>query len=233
MAEQEQADVIARAQQSEHLSKLPLFFGDKAKDSLPAEAFVARVEAAKEALRWNDVQTINFVYMALREGANAWFLGLKRKQVSLTDWNEFKANFLVHYGVTRTARTTTVSLQEMAMKSKEPVGDFANRVIKVIDDMEVIILKTPFALPANPPAAITAIEAWQGLAQAPKTTIINYVAEQARCYTLNGVATQLIVAGLREPVRSKIMEKAGLVTITDTINAAIELELIHSSQNTL
>ena len=86
---------------------------------------------------------------------------------------------------------------------------------------------------STPLYSSAASDVYKRQAQAPKTTIINYVAEQARCYTLNGVATQLIVAGLREPVRSKIMEKAGLVTITDTINAAIELELIHSSQNTL
>ena len=229
MAEQQQADVIARAQQSEHLSKLPLYFGDRTKDALTAEAFVARVEAAREALRWTDGQTINFVYMSLRDGANTWFLGLKRKQVSLTDWTEFKANFLIHYGVSKTARTTTVSLQEMAMKSKETVGDFTNRVIQVIDDMETIILKTPFALPETAPANVAAIEDWRDLAAAQKTIVVNYIAERSRSYTLNGVATQLIVSGLREPIRSKIMERVGLTTMTETINAAIELELIHGT----
>ena len=72
------AAAIAAQQVRNELSKLPVWFGNKEKDTFQPMQWVQRVERARAATGWNDDQTMSFVVGALRGAALEWYDTLTR-----------------------------------------------------------------------------------------------------------------------------------------------------------
>ena len=97
------AQNVVNAQQVVELSKLPLFYGDKTKDTFRIETWVLRVEQGKRATNWDENQTCAYVYNALRGNAlDHWeYMRLTRKDTRT--WQGIKTELLSTYGTTHTA----------------------------------------------------------------------------------------------------------------------------------
>jgi hypothetical protein len=72
--------------------------------------WVERVETTKSAGTWTDAQTVDLVYLALKQSALIWLDSIKRCGVSTYIWDEFKAAFIQGYVATPTARIAIVTL---------------------------------------------------------------------------------------------------------------------------
>jgi len=54
-------------------SKIPLFYNDKTKDTLPAKVWLDRIDQAAGVQNWNDNQKILAASHALRGDAQLWY----------------------------------------------------------------------------------------------------------------------------------------------------------------
>ena len=123
MADPAAADVPADPTRNE-LTKLPLWHGNKSKDTFSPLQWIERVETAKDACDWTDRHTMAFVYMALRNEALQWYDGLKRDGVNRHIYQEFKDAFLMAYEPARTARTAMINTHDLKQGTNETVVNF-------------------------------------------------------------------------------------------------------------
>jgi hypothetical protein len=150
------AQQVVQAQQQVELSKLPLFFGDKAKDTFKIETWIIRVEQGKKAAQWNDEQTCAYVYNALRGSAlDHWnYMVLSRKNVE--SWQVIKTELLSTYGTTHTAKSAWVNLR-LDQKHGETLMTFVARVVYSVEEFHHLVpCKTQLSnaeLTARVPAA--------------------------------------------------------------------------------
>ena len=223
MADPAAADVPADPTRNE-LAKLPLWHGNKTKDTFSPLQWLERVETAKDACDWTDRHTMAFVYMALRNDALQWYDGLARDGVNKQVYQEFKDAFLMAYEPARTARTAMINVHDLKQASHETVVNFRTRVIRAIDDIEALLPpegRAPRQDRYGP--EIRALAGFNALA-------VNVKEETARRYMVDGatimlnhVALQIFVAGLRQAIREEMM-KAMPPTFLDAYKQALNLE---------
>jgi len=192
---------------------LPLFYGRKDKDCVAPNDLVERLENAANIAGWNtDERKCTEFYMILRDRALVWWASLlEDADINRAVWNDVKKEFLKSYAPRFTARTTCTNFQELIQKQGEVVHDYYLRVTEAFKRMS-----------EAQPEAIRTVRADHGAA----------TAAQAAAVKLEGIKDterffkhQLFIAGLREEIRTKIME-AGKANLRESLELARELEVI-------
>jgi hypothetical protein len=196
---------------------LPLFFGRKDKDTVPPNLLLDRINRAATVAQWNtDERKITEFYLTLRDRAILWWDTLDdNPDVNKGSWAHIQREFLAAYSPRFTARTTCTNFQDLVQRNNENVHDYYLRVSDAFKKMC-----------EAKPAAIATVRADRGTA----------TAEQAAAIKLEGVKDsegffkhQLFIAGLKEDIRTKIME-AGKPSIQESVAHARELEVIHEDR---
>ena len=223
MADDAAANVPADPTRNE-LAKLPLWHGNKVKDTFSPLQWIERVETARDACEWTDRHTMAFVYMALRNEALKWYDGLARDGVDKHVYQEFKDAFLMAYEPARTARTAMINIHDLKQASQETVVDFRTRVIRAIDDIEAL-LPPEGRIPRQDRYGqeINGIAAFAALNAAVKEGAARRYMVDGATLMLNHVALQIFVAGLRQAIREELM-KAMPPTFLEAYKQALNLE---------
>ena len=112
---------------------MPLWYGDKTKDSCTALYIVDRLENAQRIGAWADAARIcDEFYAILRGKALIWWGTLEKDQnVNLRVWAEVKKAFLKPYEPKYSPKLTFTNFAELTQKSNESVHDFYLRITEV------------------------------------------------------------------------------------------------------
>lgn len=102
------------------LAKLPLWFGDPAKDGYTVEQWCKRVDRVAATAGWQPDATMSFIYNALRGPALKWYEVLKRFNVNDNDWDGVKKEMLEAYSRVQTACTAVVNLSDLKQGQMNP-----------------------------------------------------------------------------------------------------------------
>jgi len=116
------------------ISKIPLWFGDPAKDHFTAETWLDRLEQARVIGAWNDQNTAIYMNMSFRENAIKWRDALRDMGVNTDDWAALRAAFLRFYAPAATIRSCVANL-DLKQGANESVRDYGPRVARVLHDI--------------------------------------------------------------------------------------------------
>jgi len=122
-------------------TELPLFYGDKSKDTIDPEDFITRFQSASDIAGWvvvppaggppnEHIKCEQFLSL-LRGKAIEWRHSVEiNADYILDNWAYLRDKFLTHYSPRYTARTACMSFAELQQTNDESVGDFYLRVTK-------------------------------------------------------------------------------------------------------
>lgn len=192
---------------------LPLFYGKKEKETVSPHVLLDRINRASVIAGWNtDERKCTEFYMILRDRALIWWDSLENcDNVNREVWADVQREFLAAYEPKFTARTTCTNFQDLVQRSGENVHDYYLRVTEALKKM----------CDAKPDTIHT-VRIDRGGASAAEAAAIKRegVLDSERFFM-----HQLFIAGLKEEIRTKIME-AGKTSIQDSVTLARELEVI-------
>jgi len=210
-----------------NLAKLPFWSGTKA-DTFTAEQWVERISRSRHSGAWDHALTMTYVFNALRGDALSWFDALKRTGVNRNNWDEFKTAFLKAYSTTRTPRTTTVHLADLQQGATENVVQYYSRVIRAIDDLEMLIPNGTFPRP-DPifGAAFTGVNAFMNIPLADRQAEADALIRHGATAAFNHMALNLFVSNLRPFLRDKLLENRP-DSLTEAFDTAVALERLQT-----
>lgn len=195
---------------------LPLFYGKPDKDVCTARQLIQRFETAAAIAGWDDdARKCRQFSLILRGKALDWFTFLEIiPDFNIQNWNNLKTQFLNAYAPKYTARATCTNVAELQQRSGETVQDFYLRA------MDIYV-----KLKAQRGAELTNVRfapaAGQAGAAATHTAIkLEGIEDTSRFFM-----QQLFVAGLKEEIREKVMERDPR-TLQDSLEEARAMELI-------
>ena len=202
---------------------LPLFYGRKDKDVITAHQLMERLNRAAVIVGWDDARKCSEFYLILRDRAIHWWNSLDNEEINnitVDNWVELQAAFLRAYAPKYTAKSTCNIFIDLQQKNGESVQDY---YLRVDDGFRRMCETKPFTIEAQVVAPLL-----------PQDAVVaaGLTVEQALVYKLEGVRQQekfllhqLFIAGLREDIRTKMME-ARHMTVRATVDAAREFETI-------
>ena len=198
---------------------LPIYYGETDKDTISARDMIERLETTARIAEWaTDKRKCEEFYLRLRGEALTWWKTLQAHKVDRENWNAVKTAFLKYFEPKYTASTACSNLQDLHQRSGELVHRYYLRLFNAMEKFR----ETQPALEAvhHAPAAGVA------LAQADLVAAKKEGADEQDMF----MRLQLFVAGLDDPIRTKVME-AGKVTLGETVDYAIELERIQQKED--
>ena len=217
LTQQHMQDAMAHHDRIRKSTDLPLFYGEKDKDTVDARTFKDRFEAACNIANWNanEARKIEQFYMILRGKALIWWRSLedipdfpRDDQGRYNNWERVKAEFLDAYAVRNTAKAACTNLQDLYQRSTENVQDIYLRVTDAYHRMKESIPDAMFQVRYNVNPAVPADIKREG------------IDDMGRFFT-----QQLFLASLKEDIRIKTME-AGHDTIQESLRTARDTEAI-------
>jgi hypothetical protein len=135
---------------NDSVSELPAFYGNE-KDTISAESIVHRVEAAANALTWDDEATYNNFSLAMRANAEEW-LTLQadvRGPEFRRSWAYIKPLFRAAFGSKMDESKVFLALREIGQKPSECIRDFAIRFNKGWRTIKDLMKPKAINVPAN------------------------------------------------------------------------------------
>jgi hypothetical protein len=135
---------------NDSVSELPAFHGNE-KDTISAESIVHRVEAAANALTWDDEATYNNFSLAMRSNAEEW-LNLQaniRGPEFRRSWAYIKPLFRAAFGSKMDESKVFLALREIGQKPSECIRDFAIRFNKGWRTIKDLMKPKAINVPAN------------------------------------------------------------------------------------
>jgi len=216
------AGALANHDRVKRSTDLPLFYGIKGKDVITAHQLIDRIDRAGQVGGWDDDRKCNELNLILREEGLLWWQALDDEPIANIEqnWPELKKAFLKAYAPKYTPKATCNIFVELQQRSGETVQSYYLRVhdgFKRMCDNMPEGLATTVTAPLLAQAAVGA----DGLTEAQALVYKTEGIRQLEKYFLR----QLLVAGMKEEIRTKIME-AGLNTVNETMNLARETETI-------
>jgi hypothetical protein len=219
---QAQTEALRQAE----LAKIPIWTGSKSMDQFSAEQWIERIQRARDASTWTDVQTMSFVFNALRGDALLWYDSLKRSGINQNVWADFKTAFLQAYSTIRTTRSTIVNLADVKQGPNESVVAYYPKVVKAIDDLESLVAPAGFTPPAAPyHADIVALGGFGGLADAVKDGTVANLIRHGATHAFNHMGLHLFLTNLKPVLRDELL-KTPPATLYEAFQQAVTLERI-------
>ena len=200
---------------------LPLFYAKKEKDTITAKFLIERLEAAAVVATYDDARKCNELFLTLREDALQWWKTLDNEDVNRADWEEVKGQFLAAWDPRATPRTICMNLTDLTQRSTESVQQYYLRVAAIFRKFFQIQPATD--LPAIVETVPDAVDA--AVADGFLEAIQLEGAVHERKITQRFVLKQIFISGLREDIRSKVME-ADKETLSETLVYARDMEII-------
>ena len=213
------AEALAAHDRVKRSTDLPLFYGRKDKDSITAHQLINRFDRAAVIADWNEDRQCSEFNLILRDKALLWWDALPNISEHAnvqTNIVNLKAAFLDYYAPKYTAKATCNLFIEMQQKGGESVTDYYLRV----DDALKRLVE------AKPAAMNNAIVApLNGVALDAALVFKREGIKQDEQFFLQ----QLFTAGLREDIRTKVME-ANMPTIREALKVARDTEIVYNDR---
>ena len=196
---------------------LPLFYGRADKDVCTARQLIQRFETAAAIAGWDtDQRKCRQFSLILRSKALDWFTFLEIiPDFNIQDWTQIKTQFLNAYAPKYTARATCTNVAELQQRAGESVQDFYLRA------MDIYV-----KLKAQRGAELTNV---RYVAPAGQAAGGNATREAIKAEGIEDTSRffmqQLYVAGLKEEIREKVMERDPR-TLQAALEEARAMELI-------
>ena len=201
---------------------LPLFYGKKEKDTITPHILLDRMEAAAPIAGWDtDARKCAEFFLTLRDRALIWWSSLDEYDVDKNDWAVIKREFLAAYEPRFTARTTCTNFQDLVQRQGENIHDYFLRVTESFKRMCDAKPANILEIRTNAPTGMDDTVA----ARAELTLVKREGLMDMQRFFLH----QLFIAGLKDDLRSKVME-AGKDNIQESLAHARELEVIHNDK---
>lgn len=216
------AGALANHDRVKRSTDLPLFYGIKGKDVITAHQLIERIDRAGQVGGWDDARKCNELNLILREEGLLWWQALDDEPIENIEqnWPELKKAFLKAYAPKYTPKATCNIFVELQQRSGESVQSYYLRVhdgFKRMCDNMPEDLRTTVTAALVPQADVAA----GGLTEVQALVYKTEGIRQLEKYFLR----QLLIAGMKEEIRTKVME-AGLNTVNETMNLARETETI-------
>ena len=194
---------------------LPLYYAKAEKDVCTARQFITRFETAAAIAGWDtDARKCQQMSLLLRGDALSWFSVLELiPDFDPANWDQLKTEFLNAYAPKFTARATCTNFTEMQQRSGESVQAFYVWVMDVYVKLKTQRGAELTQVRYNPPAG-------QAAAVTRERCKLEGIEDTSRFFM-----QQLFVAGLREDVREKVMERDPR-TLQAALEEARAMELI-------
>ena len=202
-------DTIRRA------TDMPLFYAMKDKDVCTARQMIQRFETASQICGWNtEARKCQQFSLLLRGNALSWYSVLEViPNFDTESWTQLRTEFLNAYAPKYTARATCTNFNDLYQRSGESVQDFYVRAMDVY-----VKLKTQRG------AELTQVRyvspAGETQANIRAACKLEGIEDTCRFFL-----QQLFVAGLKEEIREKVMEKDPR-TLQASLEDARTMELI-------
>ena len=226
VAQQIQA-ALAADRRDKKATDIPVFYGDKAKDTLTARQLVQRVQRAAGVANWDNVRKSRELALALRGQALIWLGTLERMGLNPDDWNVVRTEFLASYEPRYTAKANCSNLQDLYQKPGESVTNFLNRVNEIQERFNE--LKPTPVIPAVEAAIPGVVAAAIPAAGVAGHDVLDVVKNEGYIRGVDDsekfLIQQIFIAGLRDEIRAKVME-ANKATLYETQKYAKEVEAI-------
>ena len=157
------------------------------------------------------------IFLTLRDRALIWLSSLDEYDVNKQDWAVVKREFLAAYEPRFTARTTCTNFQDLVQRQGENIHDYFLRVTESFKRMCDAKPATVGDVRADEPDELANTAA----ARAQLRNVKKEGLMDMQRFFLH----QLFIAGLKDEIRSKVME-AGKDNIQESLAHARELEVI-------
>ena len=132
--------------------EMPLFFGQKDKDTITAQLFINRIETAARVANWENTRKLSEIYLVLRNRAVIWWNSLEDAGIARDNWNAVKNEFLASYEPRYTAKITCASFTELTQRQGEGVHNYYLQVHDALFKMceaKPADITTLWVVPAN------------------------------------------------------------------------------------
>jgi len=107
---------------------IPLFFANRAKDTVLPRILIDRIEDAAEIAAWDEARKIRELKLCFRERALIWWKSLRDDNIDLAVWNDVKAEFLVTFEPKYSAKTVCANFADLKQHPDESMNDYRCRV---------------------------------------------------------------------------------------------------------
>ena len=223
-AAQAQAQAIAAGLQQHddvrRSTQLPIFRGFNKDNTVSANILADRVEAAAHVGNWGDARKCRELFLILRDEALLWWESLRHidNLDRDEDWPLVKERLLKTYAPKFTARTNCLNLLKLSQGPAEKVQTYFLRLDETFKRMSE-------SRPANiHDVRVPPLAANQDNARDQRIKLEG-LKDQEKFFL-----TQMFIAGLRENLRSKVMEE-NVNNLMDLVDLAVEKETIFSHDN--
>jgi hypothetical protein len=193
-------------------TELPLYYGNKDRETCTALYLAKRLENAAVIGNWNDQRKCQEFYATLRDKALKWWDNLGTHGIDIQNWDQVKEAFLRVYEPRYSAKVTCTNLSDLTQKPNEGVHDF---YLRVVDSCRKLFLSRPDNLKAVRMALPV------GLTDANARRIKLEGLEDDEMY----IKHQIFIGGLREEFRSKVIE-ANKANLGESVYFAVDLETV-------
>ena len=147
---------------------IPLFFANRAKDTVLPRILIDRIEDAAEIATWDEARKIRELKLCFRERALIWWKSLRDDAIDLAVWNDVKAEFLETFEPKYSAKTVCANFADLKQHPDESMNDYRCRVQVAYD-----------RLIDNRPATIATVRAAAGAAAADIKNCLLYTSDAA------------------------------------------------------
>ena len=169
---------------------IPVFYGDKTRDSVTAKFMYDRIIIAQATYRWSDTATAGNFKLALRGKAIDWLNFIKdTERVDVTLWSTIEPLFKSHYDIQVQTVDNVWDLSKLKHEERDDPADLKLEVSKLINNVSstapdfVIEIKQNFTLDE---VKIITRNATQNLkTHLMKTLFINKLAPSYKEYVLS------------------------------------------------
>ncbi|MGI9161330.1 MAG: hypothetical protein ACR2JI_00195 [Mycobacterium sp.] len=117
---------------ADKVTRIPLWFADKSKDTLSAEHWLRRVDTLRTTQGWSSIQTAGNAQQAFRGEAMVFLDYLIDHGIDITDWAVMRNEFLSYFGFKAhdTSRLTNLSVRQKAGEQATSFGFRVNATLR-------------------------------------------------------------------------------------------------------
>ena len=115
---------------------IPVFYGDKSRDSVTAKFMYDRIIIAQTTYRWSDAATAGNFKLALRGKAIDWLNYIKdTEQVNITLWSTIEPHFKSHYDIQVQTVDNVWDFSKLKHEERDDPADLKLEVSKLINNV--------------------------------------------------------------------------------------------------
>ncbi len=115
---------------------IPIFYGDKTRDSITAKFMYDRIIIAQATYRWSDAATAGNFKLALRDKAIDWLNYINdTERVNITLWSTIEPHFKSHYDIQVQTVDNVWDLSKLKHEERDDPADLKLEVSKLINNV--------------------------------------------------------------------------------------------------